>query len=350
MRSLDAARGWLGWLGSLGGPSTSRLAALLAGSLALVGAQPSCSTISGLYDYRVDQTGEGCTDGVDDDGDALVDCADPECGAFSCAPRESGWEGPFLVYEAPYAAASPGCADGSTPELFVSGARPEAACSACVCGEPTGVCLVPSLECGAAADCSAPATVEPMLDVCVDATLPGGGCTHAPFEPDQASLACGTTGGEVVGQAFEVRVALCSTRGEGCEGGGACLPVDPSARRCVRAAGDLVCPSGYVDKRLVHSAGTDTRSCSPCSCALESSPSCEGGRFSLFAPGCAGASIATTPEGGACAALPGVAAGDYGVEVIPAALTGGTCGTPSVSIPSGEITVPDTSTLCCELP
>lgn len=337
MRSLDVARGTL-------------TALLASGSLAaLVSAQLSCSVLSGLSEYRIDEAGEICTDGVDDDGDTFVDCADPGCGAFSCAPLAGGFEGPFLVYEGPYSGPPPACADGSTPALFVSGAAPDAACSPCACGAATGACLVPALECSATADCAMPSTIEPLLDACVDAALPGASCRHDPFVPDPASLACDVTGGEVVGDAFDVRLALCSTRGEGCDGG-ACLPIDATARRCVRASGDVACPGGYPDKRLVHSSGADTRACSPCSCELETSPTCVGGQLTLSAPGCAGAPLATTPQSGVCSTLPGIAAGDYGVEVTPATLAGGSCGTPSVSIPSGEVTVPDTSTLCCEAP
>ncbi|MEJ7732155.1 MAG: hypothetical protein WKG00_23470 [Polyangiaceae bacterium] len=53
--------------------------------------------------------GEECGNGVDDDGDDQIDCADGECTDFTCAPGvPDGWRGYFAVYAGPTAGA-PGC-------------------------------------------------------------------------------------------------------------------------------------------------------------------------------------------------------------------------------------------------
>jgi hypothetical protein len=63
--------------------------------LRLMALAASCALVvsgcqQGVAEERSDAA---CTDGVDNDGDGLVDCADPDCRARSiCAPADAGRE------------------------------------------------------------------------------------------------------------------------------------------------------------------------------------------------------------------------------------------------------------------
>src|SRR5262245_6655050 len=72
------------------------------GLVAAVGAPVACQS-------RTDTPGdaatgdEDCTNGVDDNGDGLIDCADPRCSpGFACVSIiPTGWQGYVALYHGP---------------------------------------------------------------------------------------------------------------------------------------------------------------------------------------------------------------------------------------------------------
>src|SRR4051812_19027561 len=96
----------------------------------------SCSLINRFDDVKTapDPTGMGgggpreddCLDGIDNDGDGDIDCADTNCRPdFECAVAPlAGWTGPLYVEDAPHDPAAPPaepCPDGKLPAAYYAG-------------------------------------------------------------------------------------------------------------------------------------------------------------------------------------------------------------------------------------
>src|SRR5262249_44260713 len=87
---------------------------------------------------------ENCTNGVDDNGNGLVDCADPACQpGYECLPAPAaGWTVARVDTGASNSAAPP-CPTGyGSPSTLGSGfAVPSPGCTTCSCDSPTnGTC------------------------------------------------------------------------------------------------------------------------------------------------------------------------------------------------------------------
>ena len=81
-------------------------------------------------------SGEQCLNGIDDDGDQLVDCADPDCkgAGYQCSPNPpAGWSGPFAFYDGPSAPACPSSFSNEFANGGIGFLGPPAACSKCTC-------------------------------------------------------------------------------------------------------------------------------------------------------------------------------------------------------------------------
>jgi hypothetical protein len=234
-------------------------------------------------DGRVCAPTENCTNGVDDNCDGLVDCADPQCksAGFTCdAAPPTGWSGPVAFTVGP-SAAQPCPANFGTVSFQVNAglSAPGAMCGcscdpsggfACqstetfftdsLCGKP---CLVTAtLVSGACQDVFAALAScgPPMSALSSTASAPtfAGNCptlptkTLPPVTWAQHGQACATPTAPLQG---------------GCAGGQVCVP--PGAGRlCVAAAGALACPAGspYTQSQLFYQSVNDARDCSACSC------------------------------------------------------------------------------------
>src|ERR1700759_428939 len=101
---------------------------------------------------------ERCFDGIDNNGDGLVDCADPSCASVAgcVAAVPWGWTGHTALYDGAIAGA-PSCAAPFATAVMPGNAELTAApssCAACVCCAPNGVSCPTA---GGAATASAPA-------------------------------------------------------------------------------------------------------------------------------------------------------------------------------------------------
>ena len=97
---------------------------------------------------------EDCTDGIDNDTDGKIDCADTECQVgFSChnpltpALIAAGWTGHVALADGAVAALPGNCPGATYPNPIYTGYRslaaPPAQCSMCSCTAPIGqVCDV----------------------------------------------------------------------------------------------------------------------------------------------------------------------------------------------------------------
>src|SRR5689334_5880623 len=110
-------------------PSSSAIrvtACIAAGLLAAAVAPAACFFPSYTFDRPTDGgvveggDGEDCTNGVDDNDDGLIDCADPGCSGYACVSViPMGWQGYVALYDGP-AAKDPGCG-GDFPRSVFTG-------------------------------------------------------------------------------------------------------------------------------------------------------------------------------------------------------------------------------------
>jgi hypothetical protein len=183
--------------------------------------------------------GENCFDGIDNNGNGLVDCADPSCaGVAMCAPAvPNGWLGHAELYDG---ASMPqlGCITPWTSELVPGRSDPTAApatCGACACGAPNGS--------GACAASGGGATIAPVAFASV-----GLACEGAPTSPATVSCA-GTTCVAAPAPAF-------------------------TGGLCVHQAGDAACPAPYTARHVYFAAVSDNRGCAPCACGAGANGAC----------------------------------------------------------------------------
>jgi hypothetical protein len=241
---------------------------------------------------------EDCQNGVDDDRDNLVDCADPDCSAFTCASTPSGWTGPIAIW-AGTAGTGPSCSasGGYASELLSAHdglSAPGYTCPGCTC--------TPSSD----AACSALTFWYDTTTTCSSSTAwtvnvtPDGQC-HAvtlgqanpsarssQLIPPVSSYISGSCVGSQPPPKFPA--ASWSTDVRGCGGlttnGGGCTvgqclpkPAAPfGAKLCIFKSGITSCPLEYPVQKPAASTQyyetwTEGRTCSQCSC---SQPKCGG--------------------------------------------------------------------------
>ncbi|MDI1449222.1 hypothetical protein [Polyangium sp. 6x1] len=326
-----------------------------------------CQIVGSLEPELVLASGdEVCGDGVDDDGDGLVDCADPDCGADLCVPNAPpGWEGPFWVRRSPWDGMSgPSCPAGFTGSAHYMSPVP-AACTPCTCGDVEGAaCSPPKFRCWASKNCSGDAVNTTIATV--------GGC-EKPFifqlNPGAASCriinpgdllsngTCPASGGELTDPGlFQQIVSACElAAGAGCAEGSSCAPpLDDGARICVRSSGGGVCPSGWDGETITaYTSGQDARNCGACTCKQDVGV-CEGGTYRIFdADGCqeAGSGADADPPidvtGSACANVSALAdSGTFSIQALEASVLPVTC-TAEGGAPSGAVLMEGAVKYCC---
>jgi hypothetical protein len=301
-----------------------------------------------------------CDDGLDNDGDGRIDCADPACQAgYACVDGPvSGWEGALLVQRVPYPAASPPspCPDGKAPGVYLAGPS-DGACTPCACSLPSASCLLPEMSCSVMSGlCMGqyPPQVYDVTDTaCHGATapFPNHSCRLSKGSSLGAPGACTTTGGTPTPAApWAEEVRVCAASGGGCGPGQVCAPKIPpgfEAAICMSQEGDAVCPAGWTDVELpVFQGGSDQRVCSACGCD-SSALACESGQFTLYAgDGCT--STSTIVIDGTCRSIMpilGMQDAPFSYEAQPGALTGLAC---TGGTPSGSVETTGPLLLCCK--
>lgn len=298
---------------------------------------------------------ETCDDGVDNDGDMLVDCADTvDCGkSFTCQPpAPDGWTY-ILMRRLPYGSAAITCPDGSEPQKFFEDPG-KSMCMPCNC-QASGQCSQ-GISCYLSTGCAGPAgsksystegVCTAIMPVVSFASCKVDGTATVP-----SNATCTASGGNLSNtNPYGKEVYTCPAVGTaaGCTGQ-TCVANPPQGfddRLCVASIGANVCPAGFTEQHDVYGAYTDDRACSSCSCdaaqitcagpttfALWTDAACtQGNQLITSAGGCA--DLVATPTHITATTLPN--------QMVPKpACTGG--------VATGAVTGSEPSTICCMKP
>jgi hypothetical protein len=256
---------------------------------------------------------ESCTNGVDDNGDGKVDCADATCGAYACVSAvPATWTGYFTLFDGE-PGKDPGCPDTFPTESYLGNATlsaPSATCPDCSCAPPQEQsCTLPDLfvsNSSCAAQQTLPSACGFPVSIVVDGTcnnldfLQGGDNTCAnPVgttcptgnQPCNASITVKPptmSGGKctpiqpmqtVVPPAWKVLGRACgqTNPGKGCNVGQVCLPEVSAPYQpgiCIQKQGVNACPAAFPNQHIYYDSFTDDRKCAPCQCGPPTGASC----------------------------------------------------------------------------
>jgi hypothetical protein len=315
---------------------------------------------------RPDSSREDCMNGRDDDGDNLLDCADPDCNAgFACTPpAPAGWLGPAALWQGTDVPPFTLCPDNGYQQPLGGGwvgiiADP-AECADCTCGAPEGVFCAASFNFHDQSSCGGQ-----TLQTSISANY----CQAIRLRFDAKSVrwesaparggACrpGTDGDSTLPPVrWSNYAAACYNPrpGGGCSSG-SCLPrpAPPfGVATCITQTGDVACPSPYTQRYLYYGGVLDNRSCSACSCASPSGGACAGSAVFASNDTCSSDRV-TLATVGTCAELgsdptPPDPPSLHSRSVIYTAnpTNGGTC-TPSGGAPVGSAEATNPITYCC---
>jgi hypothetical protein len=313
---------------------------------------------------------ENCSNGLDDDRDGNIDCADSDCVAFTCAPRVpgGGWVGPLSIWQGYGAPATCTGANGFPTEVInaMTGVSTPGAssCPSCACGSPQGVsCQVGSVLLFNNDACSgqggtftiAQGVCAPFVSLMYDpasvrwqaAPAAGGACVprssgSAVFPP--------------VKWDYQVRACGDPTPNPGGCGAGTCVqkqkaPFDEQL--CVYQRGDLACPVGpYGNKSVYFTNVDDSRTCTACDCNPPTATTCNGNMKLYTDPSCSvdETTLSSVLECSALAPDPTPPSPPYmslrSIRYTGWANPGGYC-TANPSVPIGGVRVTEPITLCC---
>ena len=247
-------------------------------------------------------SGENCLDGVDDDLDGMIDCADADCQPdHECVPEVAApWEGYYRVATSAFPADTPVlCDDGTMPVPYFAMPGGGAQCEACSCGGIGGAtCSLPTVQWWLnSAFCSGPPplVLTPANTNCV--ALPNDStCSNVCNNPQ----ACGLGESAIVGQPgcpsaggasmlpakWGVEDHACRSQevGAGCSAAMVCVAKSPAPydqTACILQQGAHTCPGDWPNAIDVSTDGTDTRGCTACSCA-PSDVDCVGEKITFY--------------------------------------------------------------------
>ncbi|AKT39107.1 hypothetical protein [Chondromyces crocatus] len=316
-----------------------RLLHTTLGLLLIIAAAGSCGVLTGLDQFEVISTsstgtggsissggaggnaGEGggggqlqpepenCLDGIDNDLDGLVDCADVEDCApadYACIPTPpDGWTGNIhaLIGDFGSTDAPPGCPEGTTERDFV--AEPsDATCTPCACSHDTSgaSCYAPTVTCYNSANCSAgtsSVTYATLTDQCTNVSNTPNplSCRLAapPGVRNRGTCAVSEGAQLVDARPWRHTVRTCTSSlptGLGCaQPDHVCAarppvvdgtPAIDDTTTCILKEGTDACEPGWttIDLQL-YVSGEDGRSCAACGCNLDAI-TCTGGNVQAY--------------------------------------------------------------------
>jgi len=311
-----------------------------------------------------------CLNGLDDDCNGLVDCADPACApAYSCVPAPSdGFEG-FAVYEDDRSSACP-AAYGAASDTFETLIFFPASCGACSCEARGGSCGAAKLTCSTAGTCAADGGESVLLGE--GCTALDGGIALGPSvscalgAPSATAGTCAADGGAplVTSVSLGQLARACGATegpGAGCATGSVCVAKPPSGSHgaCVFKATDdpTACPAGYGSAHTTMPSATsftDSRGCTSCNCTGPTGAACTGAATLYPSAGCADAGAledagaVSLPADGGCSANVSTTNEALGSAVLDAVLvTPGVCAATGGQ-PTGAVTAKDLTVYCCQ--
>lgn len=278
---------------------------------------------------------EVCDDGVDNDCNGAVDCADPACtDGFACVdPPPVGWSAIVLAPDT-----RPDCPSGYGPstDVRVLDGNGGTSC-ACDCGNNCGQTITLTKATGAS--CAPPSGSDTFQ---VAPTK----CTTKSFDLASGFTSVATAGGSCAPVDTTTKNELTNGRtcapppkgGGGCPGAQRCLPKAAGFALCIARPGTNACPTSVFDKlHRAGSAATDQRTCAGCSC---NSAACSVELDLWTHPTCQGAlDLAITNACSANAAL-------NNVKAYRSTVTNG-CTPATPSLPQGTLAFDGEQTICC---
>lgn len=304
---------------------------------------------------------ENCLDGADNDGNSLVDCADPACApGYQCVPQAPAPFTGYLrtrgdVFDAP---PGPACADGSAPARYSTSPAGPAECTPCTCGNLAGG------QCGAApllcypgsSSCSGPPS--DWTATASDGNCHGGSatvntlsCKLGPI-PLIATGQCAPSSTDFPNKdAFTGVADVCRTTqepGGGCGSGEVCVPRgagDYAGYVCVEQVGEHACPPGWGTQIWAYTGANDSRGCTECGCGTPAA-SCAGAEYVFWDdPFCLISDEAVSSE--TCKDLSGLTDYDaWSFERSKQPFVVGSCA-PSGGSPTGSVYPTGALTFCC---
>ncbi|MFO0617300.1 MAG: hypothetical protein U0414_32185 [Polyangiaceae bacterium] len=331
---------------------------------------------------------EDCFNAMDDDGDMLADCEDPDCvDDTECVePIPNGWGtfGYVVLGEMGTAPACPAFASAVKYNGFKDLSNTGFSCSNCGCSAPMNrSCelktdldpVAPGLQlfqlrnvaCSNMNATNLITLTDPNpWNLSCDATnsSPGGAscagsaCNSSVFtqSPTVTGGSCNATGG-VLNKASPTWQTASTACGAipalvGCDSGKKCMP-KPKApyfgHVCVGKAGEqATCPAPFNDKHVYYKNFVDDRSCTACHCEDPSGGSC-GIALTLYTDAACSSSVVTF-NAGSCQDLTGNPTISGRTGVVNVAPTGGGCAPTSVtSAKLGDVvpTANSATTFCC---
>jgi len=314
---------------------------------------------------------EICNNGIDDNCNGLIDCADPACGpaSWTCTHQvvPAGWT---VVEYASGATPPTTCGGGYTAGSSVyEGPFPNAMCT-CACNVTTsGSCENGSFE-YALSDQNGNCTVTGVPD---PDTAGNGSCQAiggagypttsstkekiAPiaYTPGACTASANTTKPPIPENGHVC--AETTSAGAGCANSGACVPaVQAGYSLCIQSPSGSApaCPTGFTNVHDVGTGFTDTRGCSSCNCTGPTAE-CANPMVTLFTDPngtCGDGGTGTVKADNGCDAInlgPGTTANPtfHGYEY-SATVTGEACGGSGSATPNGGVTLTGAGTICCQ--
>jgi hypothetical protein len=318
---------------------------------------------------------EDCLNGVDDDGDNDVDCADAECNAgYTCAATPAGWTGPVTLWSG-----TPGTAplcSGDYPNGYLSAffdiVIPAYQCPSCTC-EPTSLssCADFRFRVRDLSDCTGSGYVTTPLapDTCQDYAFTGVMLSAFLAHPTDAGSGQSSMYASGACQilnvptpsfptpTWNVEAVACGdntpTPGGGC-GASQCVPKASApfdTALCVFRPGVFNCPPSYPNPRpdstnpQYYETYTDGRGCSNCTCG----PLDCGGAAHLYTDTACTMDATLIPLDGSCVSLPTdpTRTGNTDSRSLMYTNAGPACGDAARAV-TGAVTPSSPVTVCCQ--
>jgi hypothetical protein len=347
---LDGGRGGAG--GGTGGSGGTGGATTGSGGSGVSGSGGASGGTGGQLDGGADSADascipvsqEVCFNGIDDDCDGNIDCADPACSSVAvCAPTNNGFSTGITV------AASDACPIGfqmGTPVIIHQGITGAGTCDGCTCAA-TDHCSTAFRAYTSTTACTGTLVLLANLDeISHCAPLPAGhsGMPHVDNFVDAATCSAGGSATPSAwGWSTTMKYCPADPPGGGCRAGYACVHKSPTTF-CELGSGS--CTPGFtaISGGTWYTSATDNRTCGTCGCQITTAGDCSASHvFEHPASTCNFETILA--QGDTCDAAAETsqfATADLNVSYVRLAVCMGT------SILSGSVTPGGAQTLCCQ--
>jgi len=285
---------------------------------------------------------ENCVNGLDDDDDNLVDCADSDCSAFACVAVPEGWGGPVELRPEETT-----CNGAFSVEVLTlkSSVVVESATCACNCAGGTPACDSVTASFYGSGECNGGASTQTLGNSLCETLDRVAGADSYLVHGVPPGLQCAVGVETAVPTPAFVSQRLCGPPtggGGGCDEG-SCAP---TGQVCVYAPGSVACPAGFESPLVLFNDFVDSRSCLAGSCACAAPTGGCVATLALFDNlNCVGGVISTALTD-ICTNFNFGGGPSYSaaVDVTPGAYS---CTESGAGAPTGSVTLNAPTTVCC---